>query len=98
MTRAGDDYARCLTVEADARAGNPAVAEEIAVAAHAQCWAQWQHYREITHDTFAASARTPEQDQLARDKADAHLRQFEHESRRTVVNRIVEGALRKPRP
>ena len=98
MRQAGDDYVRCLTNEADRNARSPVGAEEIVAAAHARCWTLWQRYRDATRDGFMADAATPQEAQLAGDKADAHLRQFEAESRRGAVNRIVQRALSKTQP
>jgi hypothetical protein len=95
MQQAAGDYSTCLTQEADKDAKNPAGAEDIATAAHGRCWLQWDAYREVTNATFSSGARTREEMQLAHDKADAHLRQFELEARRNVVDRIVQRTLTK---
>ena len=99
MKQSGEEYARCITAQADKDAKNPAGADDIAAAAHGRCWTQWQAYRDATNESFLSSARTPQEAQLARDKADAHLRQAELEARRGVVDRIIERSLsNKSRP
>jgi hypothetical protein len=92
---ARDRYTACVGAEAEKDAGNPAGAEDIAVAAHARCWSRWDALRRATYVSFAAGARTPEERQLANDKADAELRQLEIETRRGVVDRIVQRTLTK---
>ena len=97
LTQARESYVRCIDAEAEKDAGNPAGAEDIAVAAHARCWSSWDAYRATTNATYSSGARTRDERQLAHDKADAHLRQFELDTRKTVVERIVERTLkRKP--
>lgn len=93
MQEAARDYNACVTAEADKEAKNPASAEQIAAAAQARCWSRWDAYREATNATFSSSANSREEMQLAHDKADAHLRQFELETRRSVVDRIVQRSL-----
>ena len=97
LSQARERYVACVTAEAEKGASSPAGAEDIAVAAHARCWARWDAYRKATAATFAEGARTPDERQLAADKADAQLRQFELETRRSVVERIVERTLTKNR-
>jgi hypothetical protein len=94
MKEAGDGYLACMTAQAEKDMKNPAGAEDIAVAAHGRCWAAWDNYRKTTAATFLEDARTPQEQQLARDKADAHLRQFEREARRSVMDSVVERSLR----
>ena len=97
MKPAADTYTACVTREAEKDAKNPAGAEDIAVAAHGRCWAEWDTYRDLVQRTFSAGASTPEERQLAADKTEAWLRQFERETRRAAVDRIVETTLtRKP--
>ena len=93
MVESGDRYAACVAAEAKKEVKNPAASEEIAGAAHARCWAAWQAYREATNASFTAGANTREQLQYARDKADAHLRQFELETRRNVMEGVVRSTL-----
>ena len=93
LTQARDAYVRCVNAEAEKAASNPAGAEDIAVAAHGRCWASWDAYRQATARTYAAEARTREERQLAHDKAAAHLRQFEQETRRGIVDGIVQRTL-----
>jgi hypothetical protein len=95
LAQARERYVGCVSAEAEKDAASPAGAEDIAVAAHARCWASWDAYRAAANSTFAAQARTPEEQQLAHDKADAHLRQLEGETRRSVMDRIVERTLTK---
>jgi hypothetical protein len=97
MNQARERYVDCVGAEAEKDAANPAGAEDIAVAAHARCWTSWDAYRQTTYRSFTADARTRDERQLANDKADAHLRQFELETRRGVVDRIVERTLTKKR-
>lgn len=100
MNVAGNRYLSCLDAAAETNITNPAGAEEIANAAHARCWSEWQAYREATKATYTAGAGTPEDMQFANDKADAQLRQFEIEARRAVVSRVVERSygVSKPAP
>ena len=86
---AGNRYLACLNASADRNLDNPASAELIATTAHGECWSEWQAYREQTVASFAARAKTAEEKQLARDKADAHLRQFEFDARKAVMSRVV---------
>ena len=85
------------TDETGPDAANPAGAEDIAGAAHGRCWARWDAYRQATNSTFAGAARTPDERQLAHDKADAHLRQLELETRKSVVDLIVQRTLEQKR-
>ena len=89
MNAAGNRYLECLNAAAEKNIDNPTTAENIADAAHAACWSQWQAYREATTTNFYASAHTAQEAQLANDKADAQLRQFEGEARRAVVSRVI---------
>ena len=98
MNASGQRYVACVTAEAEKEANSPAGAEDIAVAAHARCWLAWEAYRKATAVSYLEGATTREELQLAQDKADAHLRQFERETRRTLVERVVERSLRRPTP
>lgn len=89
MNAPGNRYLECLDAAAEKNMGNPTTADNIADAAHAACWSQWQAYREATTTDFYASARTAQEAQLANDKADAHLRQFEFEARKAIVSRVI---------
>ena len=95
LVKARDNYVTCVNAEAEKGAANPAGAEDIAVAAHGRCWAAWDAYRQATAASYADSARTREERQLAQDKADAHLRQFEQETRRGIVDGIVQRTFTK---
>jgi hypothetical protein len=86
---AGNKYLDCLNKAADVYTDNPAGAEQIASAAHANCWSEWTSYREQTQADYMAKAKTPEEMQLARDKADAYLRQFELDARKAVMTQVV---------
>src|SRR6266545_4698739 len=97
MKHAAQAYTDCVTREAERNLKNPLGAEDIAVAAHARCWSEWDRYRAATKATFFEEARTPEEMQLAGDKTDAHLRQFERDTRRSVVDHIVERTLSGPK-
>ena len=98
MNRAGERYTACVTAEAEKDVKNPAGVEDIAVAAHARCWTHWDAYREATNSTYRATATTREEKQLAHDRADAHLRQFERETRRSVMDHLVERTFAKTKP
>ena len=87
---AGNRYLTCLNAAADKNTDNPAGAEEIAAAAHARCWAEWTRYSDEIQTDFIRQARTAEEAQLAHDKADAHLRQFEFDARQAVMSRVVQ--------
>jgi hypothetical protein len=97
LVQARETYVRCINAEAEKDAANPAGAEDIAVAAHARCWGSWDAYRHAAITSFANGARTREERQLAHDKADAHLRQLELETRRGVVDAIVQRTLTRKR-
>ena len=100
MNAAGNRYLECLNAAAEKNMDNPTTAENIADAAHAACWSEWQAYREATATNFYASAHTAQEAQLANDKADAHLRQFEIEARKAIVSRVIErsSGVRKTAP
>lgn len=98
MTEAGDRYTACITAEAEKDMKSPARAEDIAVAAHGRCWAQWEAYRTATSVNYTHGANTPEQLQYARDRSDAHLRQFEQEARRSIVDSVVQRNLPGAKP
>jgi len=87
---AGNRYLECLDTAADEYMANPAGAEQIAAAAHARCWSEWNVYREDVQADYTARATTPEEMQLARDKADAYLRQFETDAHKAVMTRVVQ--------
>jgi hypothetical protein len=93
MKEAGDAYLACVTRESEKDMKNPTGAEDIATAAHGRCWGDWETYREATNASYASNARTQEQRQFAHDKAEAHLRQFEREARRAVVDAVVARSL-----
>ena len=93
MKDAGDAYLACVTRESEKDMKNPTGAEDIATAAHGRCWSDWEVYREATNASFASNARTQEERQFAHDKAEAHLRQFEREARRAVVDAVVARSL-----
>ena len=94
MNSRGERYVACMTKEADTNVKNPAGAEDIAIAAHARCYPAWDAYRAATSASFLHGAGTNAEVQLARDKVDAHLRQFELETRRMIVDRMAERNLR----
>jgi hypothetical protein len=95
MKTAGEAYVGCVYAEAEKDAANPVGVEDIAVAAHGRCWTAWDAYRDATNAAYSAGVSTREEKQLAHDRTDAHLRQFERETRRGVVDRIVEQTLTK---
>ena len=90
MRVAGESYTACITAEAEKDAKNPVRAEDIAIAAHGRCWTQWNAYGTATHVNFTHGTRTPEELQYARDKTEAHLREFEIEARRSLVEWVVQ--------
>jgi hypothetical protein len=93
MRAAREGYLACVADAADRSIKSAASAEDIALAAHGRCWRQWDGYRESTFRSFAARAATREERQLARDKAEAHLREFERDTRRSIAERIIESNL-----
>jgi hypothetical protein len=95
MNAAGDAYTACVSGEAEKDAMNPAGVEDIAVAAHGRCWSRWDAYRDATSKAYSAGAKTRDEKQFAHDRTDAHLRQFERETRRYVMDRMVERTLTK---
>ena len=97
MAQAGERYTTCVTAEAEKEVGNPAGVEDIAVAAHARCYPAWEAYRTATTAAFSSGADTREEKQLAHDRIDAHLRQFERETRIGVMDRLVQRSLAKPK-
>ena len=98
MAGAGDAYLECLTREAEKEAKRPASAEDIATAAHASCWTAWDAYRSATNANFAYNARTADEKQYASDRANAHLREFERESHRVVIDSTIERTLKARTP
>ena len=101
MKESGEQYLACITREAEQDMKNPTGAEDIATAAHGRCWSAWQAYREATNANFLRGARTRDEMQFAGDKAEGHLRQFEREARRTIVDTVVQrslGGSGKPAP
>ena len=98
MTQAGDRYTTCITAEAEKDMKSPARAEDIAMAAHGRCWAEWEAYRTATSVNFTHGARTPDELLYARDKSDAHLRQFEIEARRSLVDSVVQHNMPGAKP
>ena len=89
MTEAGDRYTACIAQEAEKDMKSPIRAEDIALAAHGRCWAEWEAYRTATSANFTHGARSPDELQYARDKSEAHLRQFEQETRRVLMDSVV---------
>lgn len=99
MEQAAEAYSACVTREAERSMQNPLGAEDIAIAAHGRCWTEWDAYRDATRTTFFRGARSPGEIQLATDKTEAHLRQFERDTRSDLVNHIVQQTLsRKKAP
>jgi hypothetical protein len=97
MKQAGQAYTDCVTRAAERNMQNPLGAEDIAIAAHAQCWTEWDRYRVATRAAFFDGAGTRDELQMAGDKTDAHLRQVERDTRRGLVDYIVERTLSKRR-
>jgi hypothetical protein len=94
MQAAAEGYHACMNREAAKDMKNPTSAEDIATAAHGRCWGDWDKYREATNASFSHNARTREEMQFAHDKAEAHLRQFEREARRSIVDSAVARSLK----
>ena len=94
MKEAGDAYLTCLSREAEKDMKNPAGAEDIAAAAHGRCWSAWSSYKDAAGASFSHNARTSEEKQFAHDRAEAHLRDFEREARRSVVDSVAERSLK----
>lgn len=97
MRAAGEAYTACVSRESENDMKNPAGAEDIALAAHARCWSEWERYRAATRASFLYGARTADERQFASDKAEAHLRGFEQETRRSVIDAVAQRSL-APRP
>ena len=95
MKQAAERYTTCISDEAEKEVGNPAGVEDIAVAAHDRCWAAWEAYRSATSVAYNANAQTRQEKQLAHDRVDAHLRQFERDTRRAIMDRLVQRAMTK---
>ncbi len=93
MKQVGELYLACLSAEAERNIKNPAGAEDIVLAAHGTCWTEWDSYRDATNTSFTHNTKSPEERQYARDKAEGHLRQFERESRRFVVDMVVQRSM-----
>ena len=94
MKQAEERYTACVAKEAEKDVGNPAGVEDIAVAAHGRCWAAWDAYRDATAATYSGAAQSREEKQLAHDRVDAHLRQFERDTRRSIMDALVERSLK----
>lgn len=73
---------------------NPAGAEDIATAAHSRCWTEWQSYGTAVRDNFRRNAATREEIQFAEDRSEGHLRQFEREARRGVMDAVIDRTLK----
>ena len=98
MRAAGEAYLACLAREAEKDPQSPASAEDMASAAHARCWTAWEVYRSAANANYIHNARTPDEKQYARDRAEAHLREFELEARRTLVDSTIERTLKTRTP
>ena len=98
MKHAEDTYSECVTREADKEMKNPVRVEDMAIAAHGRCWTEWEAYGAATKSAFSHGARTREEKQFATDRTEAHLRQFERDTRRGVIDHIVERTLSKKAP
>ena len=94
VKEAGDAYIACISREAEKDMKNPAGAEDIAAAAHGRCWSAWSAYRDAATASFAYNARTPEEKQFANDRTEAHVREFEREARRSIVDTVAERSLK----
>jgi hypothetical protein len=94
MKEAGDVYLACISREAEKDMKNPTGAEDIATAAHGRCWTEWENYGAATRANFGRDAGTREEIQFAEDRTEGHLRQFEREARRGVVDAVVSRSLK----
>jgi len=94
MTEAGDLYLACVSREAEKNMKNPTSSEEIATAAHGRCWTEWEKYGVATRANFAHNAMTREEVQFAEDRSEGHLRQYEREARRGIVDAVVNRNLK----
>lgn len=94
MQQAGEAYTGCLAQHASERGASTAPPEELALAAHGYCWPAWDAYRESARSNFFFDARTPDEQQLANDRTVAHLRDFEQEARRTLVDSMIERSMK----
>ena len=94
MHQAGETYAQCLAAHAEKVIRNPVPAEEIATAAHGYCWPAWQAYREAARANFFFDTRTTEEKQFANDRTVAHLRDFEQEARRVLVDSVIDRSMK----
>ena len=94
MKESGDLYLACVTREAEKDMKNPTSAENIATAAHGRCWTEWESYGAATRANFGRDAVTSPEMQFAQDRSEGHLRQFERETRRGVVDTIVARILK----
>ena len=98
MNDAAAAYTACVNREAEKDMKNPAGAEDIAVAAHGRCWSAWQAYRDATHENYLQTARSAQERQFARDKAEAQLRDAEREARRAIMDTVVQRTLPAQKP
>lgn len=94
MQQAGETYTQCLAAQAEKDIKNPVPAEEIAIAAHGYCWPAWDAYREAARANFFFDTRTAEEKQFANDRTVAHLRDFEQEARRVLVDSVIDRTLK----
>ncbi len=94
MKQAADLYLSCVSREAEKDMKNPADAEDIATAAHGRCWTEWETYGAATRANFRRDALTSGEIQFAADRSEGHLRQFEREARRGIVDTIVTRSLK----
>jgi hypothetical protein len=93
MQEAADLYTGCLSAEVEKNVKSAAGAEDIVIAAHGRCWTAWESYREATRANFTHGARNAGELQYARDRTEAHLRQFEMEMRRTLRDWVIQSNL-----
>jgi hypothetical protein len=93
MQESGEQYLACISREAEKDMTNPTGAEDIATAAHGRCWSVWEAYRAATNANFSYGAQTAGERQFAGDRAEAHVRQFEREARRMIVDTVVQRSL-----
>lgn len=94
MNQAGELYLACVSREAEKDMKNPTGADDIATAAHGRCWTEWQTYGAETRANFGRNAVTSSEIQFAGDRSEGHLRQFEREAHRGIVDTIVTRTLK----
>jgi hypothetical protein len=81
-------YHACLFAAADKISKTPTSAEDITAYAEGECRTVYLSYADTLKAEFSAGAGNAAEKQYAHDKADAHLRQMQLETRQVLINRI----------